>query len=62
MKPEIMHESWWLKLKHKFENGTLTKIREEISKVPFSPENPKQIFRAFDLPLEDVRAVIVGLS
>ena len=62
MKPDIMHQSWWLKLKHKFEDGTLTKIREEIGKAPFSPENPKQIFRAFDLPLENVRVVIVGMS
>lgn len=62
MKPDIMHQSWYNKLKHKFEDGTLTKIRQEIGKAPFSPENPKHVFRAFDLPLEQVRTVIVGLS
>ena len=62
MKPDIMHQSWYNKLKHKFEDGTLTKIRQEIGKAPFSPENPKHVFRAFDLPLEQVKAVIVALS
>ena len=62
MKPDIMHQSWYNKLTHKFEDGTLTKIRQEIGKAPFSPENPKHVFRAFDLPLEQVRVVIVGLS
>lgn len=62
MKPDIMSNSWYNKLKHKFEDGTLTKIRQEIGKAPFSPENPKHVFRAFDLPLEQVRVVIVGLS
>lgn len=62
MKPNIMHEGWWNLLKHKFEDGTLSNIKNELGKVKFSPENPKQIFRAFDLPLENVRVVIVGMS
>jgi len=61
MKPELMDESWYIHLKYLFEDGTMEKIRSALTSQT-CPKNFKHIFRAFLMPLNEVKICLLGLS
>lgn len=60
MKPNFMHDSWFEKLKPLFQNGVMETIRTSLH--PDITPHPKYIFRAFEMPPEQVEVCIMGLS
>jgi len=60
MKPELMDTTWYKELEPLFLNGTMTTIRKSLNNI--CPESPKNIFRAFLMPLQEVNICILGLS
>jgi len=61
MKPVLMNDAWYKHLKD--EVSKLSTLQQKLSKVNFSPKDPKNIFRAFSiLEPKDVRICLLGLS
>lgn len=58
MLPSLAHKSW----SECTAFNLLPSIRTKLIKNTFIPTNPPDIFKAFSLPVDQVKAVIVGLS
>lgn len=61
MIPKIVHESWYEPLAHLWSDPRLIQIKDQLRYFKFSPE-ANNIFRAFSLPMDRVRVVMVPLS
>lgn len=59
--PKIVHSSWHSPLAHLWRDVRLEAIQKQLRFFKFSPVST-QIFRAFSLPLNQVRVVIMTLS
>ena len=61
MKPKLMHESWYNELQDLFTNGIMDSIKRYIVQET-CPKDPQNIFRIFEMPINDVKLCILGLS
>lgn len=60
MIPSVIHESWLPHLAKAIESPAMTFIRDNVLKAaPFCPEKNK-IFKVFEMPLQEVKVVILG--
>ena len=58
--PKLAHESWGNC--PAFDKNILDKIKQNLIPGTFLPSNAPDIFKAFEMPLDDVKVVILGLS
>jgi uracil-DNA glycosylase len=58
--PSIIHPSWEKILEPAFQNKKMKIVQEAVSKDRSVPATPDKIFRAFSMPLQDVKVVILG--
>lgn len=61
MIPKIVHESWYEPLAHLWSDPRLSQIQKQLAYMKFTPE-ARNIFRAFFIPMNEVRVVITALS
>lgn len=63
MKPQIMHDSWYVLLKDYFEKEHTKKVLMYLRKnyKIICPDIPN-VFRAFSLPLSDVKCIVIGIG
>lgn len=59
--PQIVHRSWHEPLAHLWSDTRLGEIQRCLAYLKFSPE-ARNIFRAFSLPMGEVRVVMMALS
>lgn len=61
MIPKIVHHSWHEPLAHLWSDSRLAQIKDQLRYFKFSPE-ANNIFRAFSLPIDKLRVVMMALS
>lgn len=61
MIPKAVHESWHEPLAHLWSDTRLVEIQRQLAYMKFTPE-ARDIFRAFSLPMNEVRVVMCALS
>jgi len=61
MAPQTVHSSWHVLLQHLWEDERLKQIQGQLRYFRFCPE-ARNIFRAFSLPVQDIRVVMCALS
>lgn len=61
MIPKIVHPSWHEPLKHLWSDPRLFEIQKQLAYMKFAPK-AQDIFRAFSLPMNEVRVVMLLLS
>lgn len=59
--PKVVHESWHEPLAHLWQDKRLSEIQRQLAYMRFTPE-ARNIFRAFSLPMYEIRVVMVALS
>ena len=58
--PEIIHESWHPYLQPLFDDPKMQKIKDDVlPRTKFYPD-PSAIFRAFSMPIDQIKVVILG--
>lgn len=61
MIPKVVHKSWHEPLAHLWSDPRLLEIQKQLAYFKFTPE-ARNVFRAFSLPMNEVRVVMCALS